>query len=197
MNLLQNIKNKRIQQRKKQPFERDLYTKISTLVRTHGLDSRFLIKLDNTNDYLEGKTFDVLPVKTKAPVEFPLFSLSTQDEYDIASAIISKVNNPYLAFAQSPKEILLCAALYRTNSSLPAERLRYCDFETLLLYEMAKKHVRNLMERLTDIRKKTGPDAKAEKDETNPSQINRLQKQIKQLQYFIAKFENAGKAFKK
>ena len=107
MNLLQHIKSERIQQGKKQPFERDIYKKISTLVRKYCLGTRFLKKLDDTDGYSAGKNLEFLQVKTKMPVEFPLFSLSTQNEYSLTMSIISKVNKPYLTFAHSPEEILL------------------------------------------------------------------------------------------
>ena len=197
MNLLEHIKGERREQRKKRLFERNVYTKISSLVRTYGLDARFLEKLNHANNYLKGKTVDFSRVKTKVPVEFSLFSLSTQDEYDLVSAIINKVNNPYLAFAHSPKEILLCASLYQMNSYLRPEELMSYDFETLLLYETAKQRVARLMERLADIRNKTGPDGKPEKDGTNRSQIYPLQKELERLQHFIAKVEDIGKTSNK
>lgn len=71
-------------------------------------------------------------------MEWPLFSLATEKEYALTMSIISKVDNSYLKFAQSPGEILLCGPLYRLNPSLSPEKLRRYHFETLLLHERAK-----------------------------------------------------------
>lgn len=196
MNLLQHIKSERIRQGEKQPFEREIYTKISTLVRKYCLGTRFLIKLDDTDDYSAGENLEFLQVKTKRPFEFPLFSLSTQNEHNLTMSIISKVNNPYLTFAHSPEEILLCVPLHQMNPSLRPEKLLRYDYKTLVQYEFAKKHVRNLMEQSVDTNKKNGTDSKTEKDENYRSQIATVQEQIQRLQNFIAKVEDAGKEFK-
>lgn len=196
MNLLQHIKSERIQQGEKQSFEREIYTKISTLVRKYCLGTRFLKKLDDTDDYSAGENLEFLQVKTKRPFEFPLFSLSTQNEYNFTMSIISKVNNSYLTFAHSPEEILLCVPLHQMNPSLRPEKLLRYDYKTLVQYEFAKKHVRDLMEQSVNTNKKNGTDSKTEKDENYSSQITTVQEQIQRLQNFIAKVEDAGKEFK-
>ena len=196
MNLLHHIKKERIQQGKKQPFERDIYIKISTLVRKYCLGARFLNELDDNGDYSSGKNLEVLQVKTKRPFEFPLYSLSTQNEYNLTMSIISKVNNPYLTFAHSPEEILLCVPLHQMNPSLQTEKLIRYDYETLVQYEFAKKHVRNLIEQTVDTNKKNGTDSKTEKEENDRSQIATVQEQIQRLQKFIAKVEDTEKEFK-
>ena len=193
MNLLQHIKSERIQQGKKQPFEREIYINISTLVRKYCLGKRFLKKLDETDDYSAGKNLEFLQVKTKRPFGFPLFSLSTQNEYNLTMSIISKVNNPYLTFAHSPEEILLCVPLHQMNPSLRPEKLIRYDYKTLVQYEFAKKQVKNLMEQSVDTKEKKGTDSKTEKDENDLSQIATVQEQIQSLQNFIAKVENTGK----
>jgi hypothetical protein len=78
------------------------------------------------------------PPKAKEPFEPPLFSLATETEYRITMAIVSKVGNPYLTFANSPDEILLCGPLFRLNPRLDPEQLSTRHFETLLLAELAK-----------------------------------------------------------
>jgi len=53
-------------------------------------------------------------------------------------AIIQKIDNPYLQFAQSLEEMLLCQLLYRLNPALSHEQLMQYHFETLVLEERAK-----------------------------------------------------------
>ena len=136
MNLLQHIKRTRSQQRKKQPFKQDVFNKISGLVRQYGLDNSFLRVLDNAVDHLPRKSPEISRARSKMPLEFPLFSLATKEEYSLTMAIINKVDNPYLQFVQSPEEILLCKPLYSLNPSLKPEQLMRYHFETLLSYEL-------------------------------------------------------------
>ena len=74
----------------------------------------------------------------KAPLDCPLFSLASKDEYLLTMSIISKVDNPYLKFSHSPEEIIWCEPLYRLNPSIGSEKLVRYHFETLYLHERAK-----------------------------------------------------------
>jgi len=138
MNLLTHIKRKRKQQRKKQPIKGDTFNQISGIVRTYGLKKNFLNVLENAADYLSKVNLNANRVRVKAPMESPLFSLTTEDEYVLIMSIIDKVNNSYLKFAHSPEEILLCGSLYRLNPTLDPEKLIRYHFETLFLHERAK-----------------------------------------------------------
>ena len=138
MNLLTHVKRKRKQQRKKQPIRRDVFNQISGIVRQYSLKKNFLDALDEVEDYLSTKNLKFARIRLKVPVESPLFSLVTKDEYLLTMSIISKVDNPYLKFAHSPEEILLCKPLYRLNSALGPEKLMRYHFETLYLHERAK-----------------------------------------------------------
>lgn len=135
MEIVQYIKNKRSQQKKKLLFKRKVFNKISGLVRWYGLDDGFLKALDKPVDYLSRENLKLVQFKSKIPFEFPLFSLVTKEEYNLAMAIIQKIDNPYLQFVQSPEEVILCKHLYRLNPALSPEKLMRYHFETLLLYE--------------------------------------------------------------
>ena len=138
MNLLTNIKRKREQQRKKQPLKRDVFYQVSGIVRTYGLNMNFLTVLEKIEEYLSKMNLNSNRVRVKAPMESPLFSLVTQDEYALTLSIIRKIDNSYLMYAHSPEEILLCDPLYRLNPSLSTEKLARYHFETLFLHERAK-----------------------------------------------------------
>lgn len=140
MDLLKDIKRKRAKQRQKKPIRRGVFNQISGVVRQYRLTKRFLNVLDEVEDYLSTKNLTFTRIRLKAPVESPLFSLVTKDEYFLTMSIIKKVNSPYLRFAHSPEEILLCKPLYRLNPALSPEKLMRYDFETLFLHEHAKAY---------------------------------------------------------
>jgi hypothetical protein len=192
MNLLEHIKHKRTRKRKKQLFEREVFTKISTLVRWYGLDENFLKKLDNAEDYPPSEKMDFVRVRTKKPFEFPLFSLCSWDEYDLTQALLRKVNNPYLSFAHSPEEILLSGILYHMNAELRPEELRRYHFETLLLYEHAKKYLKDIANQAAEIGKTIDTGCETENIENKKSQCGSLTEHIKMLHNFITKVESTA-----
>jgi hypothetical protein len=138
MDLLKDIKRKRAKKRQKKPIKRDAFNQISGLVRQYGLEKSFLDALDKVGDYLATKNLKFARIRLKVPVESPLFSLVTKEEYFLTMSIIKQIDSPYLRFAQSPEEILLCKPLYRLNPALSPEKLMRYDFETLFLHECAK-----------------------------------------------------------
>ena len=137
MNLLTHIKRERKQQRKKKPLKRDVFNQIGGLVRWYGLKENFLDVLDKVEDYLSKEDLQYTRVRLKTPMERSLFSLVTENEYSLTMSIISKVDNSYLQFAESPEEILLCRPLFRLNPTIGPEKLMRYHFETLLLHERA------------------------------------------------------------
>jgi len=192
MDLLDHIKHKRTQKIKKQPFEREVFTKISTLVRHYGLDENFLKHLDTPEDYPPGEKMDFLRVKPKKPFEFPLFSLCSRDEYDLTQALLRKVNNPYLSFAHSPEEILMSGMLYHMNAKLRPEALRRYDFETLLAYEHAKKYLKELANQAAQIGKTTDTGRETETIKNKKSQFGTLTEHVKLLHTFVKKVESTS-----
>ncbi|MBU0986025.1 MAG: hypothetical protein KKH68_02125 [Proteobacteria bacterium] len=138
MDLLKDIRQKRSKQRQKQPIRQGVFNQISGIVTQYGLKNNFLSVLENIDDYLSNQHLNASRVRVKAPMESPLFSLATKDEYALTISIISKIDNPYLKFAHSPEEIILCVPLYRLNPALHPEKLRRYHFETLILHERTK-----------------------------------------------------------
>jgi hypothetical protein len=137
MTLQEYIRNERVRQRKKQPIQRDVFNQISGLVRWYGLKENFLDVLDKVEDYLSKEDLQYIRVRLKTPMERSLFSLVTESEYSLTLSIISKVDNTYLQFAESPEEIPLCRPLFLLNPTIGPEKLMRYHFETLLLHERA------------------------------------------------------------
>lgn len=135
MALLQYLKSERAQQKRKHPLTRSLFARISGLVKEYGLGESFLHRLDTIPDSWPRPVLESYQGRAKALIDSPLFPLVTAAEYRITMAIIEKVHNPYLYYAQSPDEILLCGALFRCNPELDPERLAGEHFAALLLQE--------------------------------------------------------------
>jgi hypothetical protein len=188
MDILAQIKTDRVQKKKKQPFSSTLFDRISGLVKEYRLGESFLEKLESPADFLLEKEAEFARVRKKQPFIIPLFSLAEQKEYVLTLAIIEKIHNPYLEFAQSPEEIALSKLLFELNPALGAEKLERYHFETLLLYEQAKITVKELAK---DIRREmsTGTDKEFLENERLPQDAP--EKRMVRLQNFMAQIEES------
>ena len=194
MDLLEKIKNERAQSKKKKPFRRTLFDKVNGLVRTYSLEESFLSRLEVPEDYVSEAKVEFAQLRKKKPIEFPLFSLSAEREYRLTTAIMGKVDNPYLEFAQSPDEIAISKPLFDLNPSLGADTLQRYHFETLLLCERAKKEMEDLVKQANDGRRRNGAESARESLRDEGSLPNSLEKRIEQLQSFIARVDDLGKS---
>ena len=190
MDLLEKIKSERARSKKKRPFRRTLFDKVNSLVRTYSLEESFLSRLEVPKDYVSEAKVESAQLRKKRPIEFPLFSLSAEKEYRLTTAIINKVDNPYLEFAQSPDEIAISKMLFDLNPSLGADTLERYHFETLLLCERAKKEMKDLAKQANDSRRRKGAGSTKESLGDEGSLPDSLEKRIEQLQSFVAKVED-------
>jgi hypothetical protein len=191
MDLLQKIKSERAQSKKKRPFKRTLFDKVNGLVRTYSLEVSFLSRLEVPEDYLSEAKIEFAQLRKKRPIEYPLFSLSAEEEYRLTTAIMSKVTNPYLEFAQSPDEIAISKTLFELNPSLAEDTLERYHFETLLLCERAKKEMEDLLKQTKDRRRKEGTGSAKESLGDGGPLPNSLEERIEQLQSFVARVEDS------
>jgi hypothetical protein len=188
MDLLEQIKSARAQKKKKQPLRPTLFDRISGLVTEYGLGESFLEKLAIPEDFLLEQKAEFARVRKKQPFSMPLFSLLEQKEYSLTQAIINKIKNPYLEFAQSPEEIALSKLLFDLNPALGPDKLESYHFETLLLYERAKIDIEELAE---DIRKQMGGGIEKEFGENERLLLGSLEKRLEQLHNFMARVEES------
>lgn len=140
MDLIGHIKYNRAKQRQKKPIKIDVFNQISGIVRQYGLKESFLDIFDTVEDQFSAENLNLLRIRVKTPVVRPIFSLVEKEEYDLIMSIIYKADTPYLEFAHSPEEILLCKSLYRLNPAISAEKLSRYHFETLFLHERVKRN---------------------------------------------------------
>lgn len=174
--LLHRLKSDRGQRQAKLPLQRSLFVRIHVLVQEYGLKEDFLRKIDEFSDHFpwEPLQYDRIPVKEN--LKLPLFSLATPEKYRLTLAIMEKVNNPYLNFAHSPDEILVCNSLFRRNPAMEPELLAGYHFRTLLLCESAREEVQM-------ITRQQGEGAGRRS----------LQERLDQLQKFLTRVENLGR----
>jgi hypothetical protein len=191
MDLLQKIKSERAQSKKKRPFKRRLFDKVNGLVRTYSLEESFLSRLEVPEDYFSEAKVEFAQLRKKRPIEFPLFSLSAEKEYRLTTAIMNKVDNPYLEFAQSPDEIVISKTLFDLNPSLGTDTLERYHFETLLLCERAKKEMNDLVKQAQGSRRRKGAGSAKESLGNEGSLPDSLENRIEQLQSFVEKVEDS------
>ena len=184
MDLLEQIKSDRAQKKKKQPFTSTLFDRISGLVKEYRLEEGFLETCESPADFLKEKEGEFARVRKKQPFRIPLFSLVEEEEYVLTLAIIDKMNNPYLEFAQSPEEIALSRLLFDLNPAIGREKLERYDFETLLLYEQAKIMVKELA-----CRREMSSVLEKESHARDQILQDSPEKRMEQLQNFMAKVE--------
>lgn len=179
------MRTERARRKARRPFERTLFDRINGLVRAHALGKEFLASLAVADGEPCPEEEERDRVKGKEPFEAPLFSLSGEEEYRVTMAILDAVDNPYLRFAASPDEILVCGRLFRRNPRLGACVLARRHFETLLLAETARGEIEELAERVRALREEGGAD---EADGALPAA---LEKRIARLRAFVASVEDA------
>ncbi len=187
MSLPENIRSRREEKRRKQPFQPALYARIGGLVKGYGLDEAFLRRLQDAREpVLASLLAGDQPgqrVRPKEPYQPPLFSLATEEEYRLTMAILRTVDNPYLAFVTSPEELLLCGALFRRNPCLDAALLARVHFETLLRMELLAEAFRRLTEEVERLRRLGTPDEDARR------RLAALEERVAGLRRSIARVE--------
>ena len=191
MDLLEKIRSERAQSKKKRPFKRTLFDKVNGVVRKYGLEESFLSRLEVPEDSLSEANIEFVRLKKKKPMELSLFSLAAAEEYRLTTAIMNKVNNPYLEFAQAPDEIAISKTLFDLNPSLGADKLARYHLETLLLCELAKREMEELLQQAKDRRSRKGAGSAKESLGDEGSLPDSLEKRIVQLQSFVRKVEES------
>ena len=131
------IRNDRVRKRRSRELGNRLFNVVANIVKTYGLKADFLELVETVGNRVGRGTAASLRVRPKGDPEVPPYVLVSAEEYRLVCAVLAKVDNPYLAFARSPGEILLSRTLYARNPKLGPERLLSHDFETLLLREEA------------------------------------------------------------
>lgn len=144
MSLLKTIRSDRARQGRRQPHARRSVNTVGCVIKAYGLDETFLKRLDGWSDAPGFATMRPGGVKAKPRLDVPPYALLPEADYRLAEAIVERVDNPYLAFAHSPEEILLSGPLFAATPSLTPRELLRADFETLLAAALATRELAGL-----------------------------------------------------
>jgi len=171
VDFLTEIRRERLRKRKKQPFQPTLFSRIGAVVREYRLAEDFVARLAAGESHLPLDVDRIIPAERK-PLVIPLHALVTEEEYRVTRGILETVPNPYLAYVQSPEDILFSGPLFARNPALPPDRLVRWPFATLLLCERAKEEAQRLLAH-------EGKGAAAV-----------IRKRVERLEAFVASVEN-------
>jgi hypothetical protein len=132
MDLKDSLRQDRARGKKKEPFSPSLFSHIGGLVRRHRLREDFCRLIESmiasgTETLARRCVSDAKP-----QYEAPLFFLAAREEYQVIQKILAGLDNPYLAWAHSPEEILLSTPLWQKRPGLDPEILTSRHFAALL-----------------------------------------------------------------
>ena len=131
MDLKETWRRERLRGREKEPFSPSRFSHVGGLVRRHQLGEEFCRFLGAMTTVSAEKLARDCQSGTKAPYEPPLFFLATPEEYAVIQKILSSLDNPYLAWAHGPEEILLSQFLWQRRPGLEPEELANRHFAVL------------------------------------------------------------------
>ncbi len=131
MALKDTLRRRRLQGREKKPFSPSVFSRLGGLVRLYRLGGSFRLLVRP----LTAEQAEILARRHRAEAkpryEPPLFFLAAPEEYRLIQDILQALDNPYLAWAHSPEEILLSHPLWRRRPDLPPETLAGRHFAEL------------------------------------------------------------------
>jgi hypothetical protein len=131
MNLKDSLRQDRARGKVKEPFSPSLFSHLGGLVRRHRLGEDFCRLIGSMTAVGAETLARRCRTEAKPPYEAPLFFLATPEEYRVIQKILADLDNPYLAFAHSPEEILLSAILWQRRPGLDPEVLTSRHFAAL------------------------------------------------------------------
>ena len=187
MDIRQDIKLDRARQKRKRPCQRTALHTVGCIVKGYRLGDDFLKRLDAPEDGHLGQKAELTELKTKTAFEVPPFCLLSQEQYGLVMVMVAKLDNPYLAFARSPEEMLRSASLYAANPSLEPRDLLHFDFETLLRLERAREELVDLMTRYATAGDNTSEGRSEVDGQGEPPRLPNLEDRIEQLRAFVAR----------
>jgi hypothetical protein len=131
MDLKETLRQGRARGREKAPFSPSLFSHVGGLVQRHGLGEAFL-GLVHTMTAAQAEDLARRHHSEAKPLyEPPLLFLATGEEYRLIQQILMVMDNPYLAWAHSPEEILLSLPLWSRRPDWSPEALSSRHFAEL------------------------------------------------------------------
>jgi hypothetical protein len=118
MDLKDTLLRDRARGKVKEPFSPSLFSHVGSLVRRHHLGEDFCRLADSMTAAAAETLARRCLSAAKPRYEAPLFFLATSAEFLVIQEILAGLDNPYLAFAHCPEEMLLSATLWQRRPDL-------------------------------------------------------------------------------
>jgi hypothetical protein len=131
MDLKDSLRRERARGLGKTPLPPSLFSHVGGLVRRHRLGETFHRLLASMTPKGAETLARACRMEAKPRYEAPLFFLATPEEYQVIQQILAELDNPYLAWARSPEEILLSLPLWQRRPGLDQETLAHRHFAAL------------------------------------------------------------------
>ena len=131
MDIKEALRRQRARGQEKTPLPPSLFSHVGGLVRRHVLGDPFSRLLDPLTGQGAASLARRYQAEVKASYQAPLFFLANPEEYRLIQRIIAGLDNPYLAYAHSPEEILLSRPLWQRHPGLAPELLASRHFAAL------------------------------------------------------------------
>jgi hypothetical protein len=132
MDLKDSLRQDRARGKVKEPFSPSLFSHVGGLVRRHHLGLDFCRLIESMTAAGAETLARRCHSSAKPRYEAPLFFLATGAEYLVIQEILAGLDNPFLAFAHSPEEILLSKPLWQRRPGLDQELLTSRHLAALL-----------------------------------------------------------------
>lgn len=123
MDLKEAIRRDRSRGPARSPLAPTRFSQVGGLVRRHRLGEAFTRLMETMTAARAEALARACGSVAKPPHAAPLFFLATPEEYLIIQQILAAYDNPYLAWARSPEEMLLSQPLWRRRPGLDPEVL--------------------------------------------------------------------------
>jgi hypothetical protein len=198
MGLVHQIKREHARRKAKRLYRRTAHAAVGAIADRYGLPEDFVEK-PHVPPVPAGSSFISGPFKEKKSLDAVPFFLADQKQHMVTKRIAEAADNPYLAFAHSPEEIILSKFLLEMNPGIGPDLLDRRHFETLILAELAKRRINELCAAFEDLstaaatvktRGKSSGKKAPRQPESVRSGLDVLRRRIRALSEFIDSVEN-------
>ncbi|WP_448382462.1 hypothetical protein [Desulfosoma sp.] len=140
MGVRDSIRKQRQKGKTPEVFQPDAFTRVAAVLMAFGGDEKeFLRRLDEEPASETAARALARGALRKTPVPVPLFALVVPESYAAVETITARVDGPYLAWAESPDDLLLCRALYAVHPKIAPRLLSRYAYAFLYRFYAAKR----------------------------------------------------------
>jgi hypothetical protein len=140
MGVRDSIRKQREKGKTPEVFQPDAFTRVAAVLMAFRVDGKeFLKRLDEEPASETAACALARGALRKTPVAVPLFALVAPELYAVVETITARVDGPYLGWAESPEDLLLCRPLYAVHPGIPPRLLSRYAYAFLYRFYAGKK----------------------------------------------------------